>query len=106
MYDVDVSASLIYKVTDAVLEHVVEWQTRLLNSVYPIVYFDCIAVEVRQSKQLTNKAIYLALSVNMEDQKELLGMCISETEEEKFWLSVSPDVRNRGVNDLLIACVR
>ena len=78
MYDADVSASLIYKVTDAVLEHVVEWQARLLNSGYPIVYFDCIAVEVHQSKQLTNKAIYLALSVNMEDQKELLGMWISE----------------------------
>jgi transposase-like protein len=79
MYDADISASLISKVTDAVLEQVVEWQARPLDSVYPIVYLDCIVVKVRQNKQVINKAIYLALGVKMEDQKELLGMWMSET---------------------------
>ncbi|TVU69843.1 IS256 family transposase [Vibrio tasmaniensis] len=105
MYDADISASLISKVTDAVLEQVVEWQARPLDSVYPIVYLDCIVVKVRQNKQVINKAIYLDLGVNMEGQKELLGMWMSETEGAKFWLSVLTELQNRGVNDILIACV-
>ena len=105
MYDADISASLISKVTDAVLEQVVEWQSRPLDAVYPIVYLDCIVVKVRQNKQVINKAIYLALGVNMEGQKELLGMWMSETEGAKFWLSVLTELQNRGVNDILIACV-
>ncbi|MDN2481417.1 IS256 family transposase [Vibrio agarivorans] len=105
MYDADISASLISKVTDAVLEQVVEWQSRPLDAVYPIVYLDCIVVKVRQNKQVINKAIYLALGVNMDGQKELLGMWMSETEGAKFWLSVLTELQNRGVNDILIACV-
>ncbi|RJE76618.1 transposase [Pseudoalteromonas sp. MSK9-3] len=105
MYDADISASLISKVTDAVLEQVVEWQSRPLDVVYPIVYLDCIVVKVRQNKQVINKAIYLSLGVNMEGQKELLGMWMSETEGAKFWLSVLTELQNRGVNDILIACV-
>ncbi|WCN09033.1 IS256 family transposase [Marinomonas mediterranea] len=105
MYDADISASLISKVTDAVLEQVVEWQACPLDSVYPIVYLDCIVVKVRQNKQVINKAIYLALGVNMEGQKELLGMWMSETEGAKFWLSVLTELQNRGVNDILVACV-
>ncbi|MGD6739954.1 IS256 family transposase (plasmid) [Photobacterium leiognathi subsp. mandapamensis] len=105
MYDADISASLISKVTDAVLEQVVEWQARPLDAVYPIVYLDCIVVKVRQNKQVINKAIYLALGVNMEGQKELLGMWMSETEGAKFWLSVLTELQNRGVSDILIACV-
>ncbi|EKO3601317.1 IS256 family transposase, partial [Vibrio metschnikovii] len=105
MYDADVSASLISKVTDAVLEQVIEWQARPLDAIYPIVYLDCIVVKVRQNKQVINKAIYLALGVNMEGQKELLGMWMSETEGAKFWLSVLTELQNRGVNDILIACV-
>jgi transposase-like protein len=105
MYDADISASLISKVTDAVLEQVVEWQSRPLDAVYPIVYLDCIVVKVRQNKQVINKAIYLALGVNIEGQKELLGMWMSETEGAKFWLSVLTELQNRGVNDILIACV-
>ncbi len=73
MYDADVSASLISKVTDAVIEQVVEWQSRPLDAVYPIVYLDCIVVKIRQDKQVINKAIYLALGVNLEGHKELLG---------------------------------
>ena len=80
MYDADVSASLISKVTDAVIEQVVEWQSRPLDEIYPIVYLDCIVVKIRQDKQVINKAIYLALGINLEGHKELLGL----------WLSVWP----------------
>ncbi len=105
MYDADVSASLISKVTDAVIEHVVEWQSRPLDAVYPIVYLDCIVLKIRQDKQVINKAVYLALGVNMEGQKELLGLWLSENEGAKFWLNVLTELQNRGVKDILIACV-
>ncbi|EHD1695035.1 IS256 family transposase [Vibrio vulnificus] len=105
MYDADVSPTLISKVTDAVLEQVIEWQSRPLDAVYPIVYLDCIVVKVRQDKQVINKSVYLALGVNMDGQKELLGMWLSENEGAKFWLSVLTELQNRGVKDILIACV-
>ena len=105
MYDADVSATLISKVTDAVMEQVVEWQSRPLDAVYPIIYLDCLVVKVRQDKKVINKAIYLALGVNMEGHKELLGMWLSENEGAKFWLSVLTELQNRGVKDILIACV-
>lgn len=93
MYGADVSPTLISKVTDAVIEDVIEWQSRPLDAVYPIVYLDCIVVKVRQDKHVINKSIYLALGVNLEGHKELLGMWLSENEGAKFWLSVSPCVR-------------
>jgi len=105
MYDADVSASLISKVTDAVLEQVIEWQSRPLDAVYPIVYLDCIVVKIRQDKKVINKAVYLALGVNMEGHKELLGLWLSENEGAKFWLNVLTELQNRGVKDILIACV-
>ena len=105
MYDADVSASLISKVTDAVLEQVVEWQSRPLDAIYPIVYLDCIVVKIRQDKQVINKSVYLALGVNLEGHKELLGLWISENEGAKFWLGVLTELQNRGVKDILIACV-
>ncbi|EGQ9305781.1 IS256 family transposase [Vibrio parahaemolyticus] len=105
MYDADVSSTLVSKVTDAVLEQVIEWQSRPLDEVYPIVYFDCIVVKIRQDKQVINKSVYLALGVNMEGQKELLGMWLSENEGAKFWLNVLTELQNRGVKDILIACV-
>lgn len=105
MYDADVSASLISKVTDAVIEQVIEWQSRPLDPVYPIVYLDCIVVKIRQDKQVINKSIYLALGINLEGQKELLGMWLSENEGAKFWLGVLTELQNRGVKDILIACV-
>ena len=105
MYDADVSAGLISKVTNAVIEQVVEWQSRPLDAVYPIIYLDCIVVKIRQDKQVINKAIYLALGINMEGQKELLGMWLSENEGAKFWLNVLTELQNRGVKDILIACV-
>ncbi len=83
MYGADVSATLISKVTDAVIEQVVEWQSRPLDAIYPIVYLDCIVVKIRQDKKVINKAIYLALGVNLEDHKELLGTWLSENEGAK-----------------------
>jgi putative transposase len=105
LYDADVSASLISKVTNAVMEQVVEWQARPLDEVYPIVYLDCIVVKIRQDKQVINKAIYLALGVNTEGHKELLGMWLSENEGAKFWLGILTELKTRGLEDILIACV-
>jgi transposase-like protein len=105
MYDADISPTLISNVTNAVIEQIVEWQSRPLDAVYPIVYLDCIVVKIRQDKQVINKAIYLALAVNMEGHKELLGMWLSENEGAKFWLNVLTELTNRGVKDILIACV-
>ena len=105
MYDADISPTLISKVTEAVIDKVDEWQSRPLEPVYPIVYLDCIVVKVRQDKQVINKAIYLALGVNLHGHKELLGMWLSENEGAKFWLGVLTELQNRGVKDILIACV-
>ncbi|MAP25508.1 MAG: IS256 family transposase [Methylophaga sp.] len=105
MYDADVSPTLISKVTEAVIDEVIEWQSRPLDAIYPIVYLDCIVVKIRQDKQVINKAIFLALGVNLEGHKELLGMWIAENEGAKFWLNVLTELQNRGVKDILIACV-
>lgn len=105
MYGADVSAALISKVTDAVIEQVIDWQSRPLDAIYPIVYLDCIVLKIRQDKQVISKSIYLALGVNMEGHKELLGMWLSENEGAKFWLNVLTELQNRGLKDILIACV-
>ena len=105
MYDADVSPALISKVTDAVIDEVVQWQNRPLEPIYPIVYLDCIVVKVRHNKQVINKAIHLALGITLEGHKELLGMWIAEHEGAKFWLSVLTELQNRGLQDILIACV-
>ncbi len=105
LYDADISASLVSKVTDAVIDQVVEWQSRPLDAIYPIVYLDCIVLKIRQDKRVINKAIYLALGVNLEGHKELLGMWLSENEGAKFWLNVLTELQTRGVKDILIACV-
>ncbi len=105
MYDADVSETLISKVTESVLETVTEWQSRPLDPVYPVLYLDCIMIKIRQDKQVINKAVYLALGVNLEGKKDLLGLWISETEGAKFWLGVLTELQNRGIQDVLIACV-
>lgn len=105
MYDADVSPALISKVTDAVLDQVLEWQSRPLDDLYPIVYLDCIVLKIRQDKRVTNKALYLALGINLEGQKELLGLWLAETEGAKFWLSVLTELQNRGLRDIFIAAV-
>ena len=105
MYGAEISAGLISQVTNTVMERVVEWQNRVLDAVYPIVYLDCIVLKIRQDKRVINKAIYLALGINIDGHKELLGLWVSENEGAKFWLSVLTDLQNRGVKQLLIACV-
>jgi transposase-like protein len=105
MYGADISAGLVSQVTNSVLEKMVEWQSRPLDAVYPIVYLDCIVLKIRQDKRVINKAIYLVLGINIEGHKELLGMWVSENEGAKFWLSVLTDLQNRGVDHILIACV-
>jgi putative transposase len=105
MYDADVSPTLISKVTDAVMDQVLEWQSRPLDDLYPIVYLDCIVLKIRQDKRVINKAIYLALGINLEGQKELLGLWLAETEGAKFWLSVLTELHNPGLKDIFIAAV-
>ena len=105
MYDSEVSPALISAVTDAVLDEVTAWQSRPLDTVYPIVYLDAIHLKMRQSGQVKNQAVYLALGINLEGYKELLGLWIGEHEGAKFWLNVLTELKNRGVQDILIACV-
>jgi len=105
MYDSDVSPALISAVTDAVLDEVTTWQNRPLDAVYPIVYLDAIHLKMRHSGQVKNQAVYLALGINLEGYKELLGLWIGEHEGAKFWLNVLTQLKNRGVQDILIACV-
>lgn len=105
MYGAEVSPSLISSVTDAVIEEVKAWQSRPLDALYPIVYLDCIHVKVRDAGTVRAKAVYLALGINMAGEKELLGIWIAQTEGAKFWLQVVTELKNRGVQDIFIACV-
>ena len=105
VYGTEVSPTLVSRVTEAVLADVIEWQSRPLDDIYPIVYLDCIVVKIHQDKRVINKSIYLALGVNMEGHKELLGLWLAENEGAKFWLGVLTELQNRGVKDILIACV-
>ena len=105
IYGVDVSPELISKVTDAVHEDVRSWRNRPLDSIYPIVYLDALRIKSRQSGKNENKALYLALGINMEGRKEVLGFYLSENEGSKFWLGVLTDLKNRGVEDIFIACM-
>ena len=105
LYDVEVSPTLISNVTDAVLEDVRSWQSRPLDAVYPILYLDAIHLKLRTSGAVQNQAVYVALGINLEGQKDLLGLWVGETEGAKFWLNVLTELKNRGVRDILIACV-
>ena len=104
IYQMEVSPDLISMVTDAVIKEVEEWRNRQLNDLYPIVYFDALMVSIRDNGFVKKKAVYLALGVNREGQKELLGMWINDTEGAKFWLSVMNELSNRGLKDIFIAC--
>ena len=104
MYGTEVSPSLISSITDAVIEDVKAWQGRPLDAVYPIVYLDCIHVKVREGT-VRVKAVYLAIGITMSGEKEVLGLWLAQTEGAKFWLQVVTELRNRGVQDIFIACV-
>ena len=105
MYGAEVSPTLISTVTDAVIDEVKTWQSRPLDALYPIVYLDCIHVKVRDAGAVRAKAVYLALGINLAGEKELLGIWIAQTEGAKFWLQVVTELKNRGVQDIFIACV-
>ena len=105
MYGAEVSPTLISSVTDAVMDEIKAWQARPLDALYPIVYLDCIHAKVRDSGAVRVKAVYLALGVNLNGDKELLGLWVAQTEGAKFWLQVTTELKNRGVQDIFIACV-
>src|SRR5262245_20418328 len=105
IYHVEVSPALISSVTDEVLDEVRTWQNRQLEAVYPIMYLDAIQFKVRDSGHVRNKAIYLAIGITMSGLKEVLGLWIAQSEGAKFWLQVVTELRNRGVQDIFVACV-
>jgi putative transposase len=105
IYGTEVSPQFITSVTDAVVESLEEWRNRELESVYPIVFFDAIVVKVRDNGHVVKKAIYLALAITLEGQKDLLGLWIDQSEGAKFWLGIISELKNRGVQDILIAAV-
>ena len=105
LYGAEVSPDLISRVTDAVLEEVREWQSRPLDAVYPIVFFDALRVKIRDEGLVKNKAVYVALAYNSDGEKDVLGLWIEQTEGAKFWLRVVNELKTRGVNDILIAVV-
>jgi len=107
LYGLKVSPDLISRVTDAVLDEVREWQSRALDRMYPIVIFDALRVKIRDadSRTVKNKAVYVALGVTRDGQREVLGLWLAENEGAKFWLSVMNELKNRGVQDILIAVV-
>ena len=105
MYQVDVSPALISNVTEAVMEEVKAWQSRPLDTVYPIVYLDALVVKMRVEGRVENRAVYVAIGIGMEGRKEVLGLWTSANEGAKFWLQVLTELRNRGVQDIFLACV-
>ena len=105
IYGIDVSDSTISRVTDKILPVVREWQSRPLENIYAVVFMDAIHFHVRSEGQIVKKAVYIAIGINMDGIKDVLGMWIGENESAKFWLSVMNGMRNRGVEDILIACV-
>jgi putative transposase len=105
LYGVEIARDTISRVTDAVLEDVAAWRTRPLDAVYPIVYFDALMVKVREDRSVRTRACYLAIGVTVEGDREVLGIWWQETEGAKFWLAVLNDLHQRGVKDVLIACV-
>lgn len=105
LYAVDVSPDLISQVTDAVVQEVREWQNRPIDPVYPIIIFDALRVKIRDEGVVKTKSVYLALAFTMEGQKDVLGLWIEQTEGAKFWLKIMNELKNRGVQDVLIAVV-
>jgi putative transposase len=105
IYQVEVSASLISEVTDAVLEEVKAWQNRPLENLYPVIFLDALMVKMRHEGRVENRAVYVVIGIDSQGQKDVLGLWTSANEGAKFWLQVLTDLRNRGVKDIFIACV-
>jgi putative transposase len=104
IYGIEASASLISRITDKILPSIVEWQSRPLDAVYPIVFFDGIMFKVRKDNRVINKCLYTVLAINMDGKKEILGLWLSDNESASFWTTVCNELKNRGVEDILIVC--
>ncbi len=105
LYGIEVSKEMVSHITDKVLPLVEEWQTRPLSCLYPILYLDAVHFKVRDSGKIVSKAAYVMLGINIEGMKEILGIWVGENEGAKFWLGLMNEIKNRGVNDVLIACI-
>lgn len=105
IYGVEVSPDLISTVTNEIMKKVIEWQSRPLEHIYPIVYLDAIVIKGRTDGKVANKSVYTAIGINLQGKKEVLGLWISETEGAKFWMGVINEIKNRGVEDIFIACM-
>ena len=105
MYGMDVSPTLISNITDKIMPSIKEWQCRPLESIYPIVFMDAIHFKVKKDNSIVNKAAYAAIGVNIEGKKDVLGIWIGAAESSKYWLLVLNELKNRGVKDILIACI-
>jgi putative transposase len=104
MYGIEVSHELIANATDAVMDEVRTWQHRPLDAVYPILYLDAMVIKVKDGKQVINKSLYIAMGIDMNGNKDILGLWLANNEGAKFWLSVLNELKNRGVSDIFIAC--
>lgn len=105
LYGISISPSMVSKITDKVLSSASEWQSRPLEKIYPIVYLDAMYFKVRSNGKIVNKAVYICLGYTMDGYKEILGIWVDEAEGAKFWLGICNDLKNRGVKDILIACM-
>jgi putative transposase len=104
IYGIDASPALISRITDKIMPQLAEWQSRPLENIYPVVFFDGIVFKVRKDSKIINKCAYTVLGVNMDGKKEILGIWLSENESASFWATVVNEMKNRGVDDILIAC--
>ncbi len=104
LYDVDISPELVSKISEKIMPEVTAWQNRPLETVYPFVFLDAIHYHVRSEGQIVKKAVYIAIGVNLDGRKDVLGMWVGENESAKFWATVLNSLKNRGIEDIFIAC--
>ena len=105
MYDVDISPTLVNHITDSVIEDVRQWQSRPLDGIYPVVFMDGIVVKVREGQRIVNRSVHIVLGINLQGRKKLPGLCMTEHEGARFWIGILTGLKNRGLDDILIACV-
>lgn len=105
LYGITISPSMVSKITDKIIATATEWQNRMLDKIYPIVYLDAMYFKVRSNGKIVNKAVYICLGYTMEGYKDILGLWVDEAEGAKFWLGICNDLKNRGVKEILIACM-
>lgn len=105
LYGINISPSMVSRITDKVIASATEWQNRMLDRIYPIVYLDAMYFKVRSNGKIVNKAVYICLGYDMNGYKDILGIWVDEAEGAKFWLGICNDLKNRGVKEILIACM-